>query len=381
MSKLFNFLSNKAHFKRKKLHGSFKWTPCGSGKKYKQCYVIIYIGVGMMSREEIKNYIRNKKNTMNDITLDYFANYFCVLLNNPQILGNISVEKLIDNALLYASKIEFYDESSEIYNELGPDCKGLREPQSKIIYVRNDLGEPLREMIVYHELHHAVQTNPLNDEVGINQESNIGRMIMEAQTQYFAEKVYQEIHNVTFEEKDIPSEELRMMNGGIITSALHNYEMYDSILSKLSIMLNVSKDFFVGINYLYENNDSINKLKQVYEKAKKLYNFPYEFEDFMFRLDYAYCVDLIAYKENPDKKVVLGGNETKNKYEIYPGKSAKLSLKMQFDVLDDIDRKYFLCLLEANANYRDFSKYLLKNETRSLVSQFVEDEMEVSKAK
>lgn len=37
MSKLFNFLSNKAHFKRKKLHGSFKWTPCGSNKKYKKC--------------------------------------------------------------------------------------------------------------------------------------------------------------------------------------------------------------------------------------------------------------------------------------------------------------------------------------------------------
>ena len=37
MSKLFNFLSNKAHFKRKKIHGSFKWTPCGSGRKYKQC--------------------------------------------------------------------------------------------------------------------------------------------------------------------------------------------------------------------------------------------------------------------------------------------------------------------------------------------------------
>ena len=37
MSKLFNFLSKKAQFKRKKLHGSFKWTPCGSNRKYKKC--------------------------------------------------------------------------------------------------------------------------------------------------------------------------------------------------------------------------------------------------------------------------------------------------------------------------------------------------------
>lgn len=35
MSKLFNFLSKKTHFKRKKLHGNFNILPCGSGKKYR----------------------------------------------------------------------------------------------------------------------------------------------------------------------------------------------------------------------------------------------------------------------------------------------------------------------------------------------------------
>lgn len=328
-----------------------------------------------MNRVDIKNLIYSKKTNIDNNTLDYFTNYFFVLLNNPQILGNNNIAKLIDNALLYASKIEFYDENSEIYKELGPDCKGLREPKNKTIYVRKDLGEPLREITIYHELHHAVQTNPKNDEVGINQESNIGRMIMEAQTQYFSEKVYEETHNITFEEKDIPSSNLRMLNGGVITSALHNYEMYDSILSKLSIMLNVPKDFFVAINYLYEDNIGLNKLKELYEKAKKTYNFPYEFEDFLFRLDYVYVVDLIAYKDNSDKETILSGNETKDKYEIYPNKGANLSLIKQFNVLDDIDRKYFLCLLDANANYREFSKYLLKNETRSLALQIIGDDM------
>lgn len=328
-----------------------------------------------MNREEIKNYIYIKKSNIDNTTLEYFTNYFYVLLNNRQILRTNNIEKLIDNALLYASKIEFYDENSEIYKELGPDCKGLRDPISKIIYVRNNLDEPLREIIVYHELHHAVQTNPINDEVGINQQSNIGRMIMEAQTQYFAEKVYEEIHNVTFEERDIPSENLRMLNGGIIRSALHNYEMYDSVLSKLSIMLNVPKDFFVAINYLYENNAGIDELKHIYDEAKRAYTFPYEFEDFLFRLDYVYVVDLIAYKNNPEKEIVLSGNETKEKYEIYPNKGLNLSLKKQFDVLDDIDRKYFLCLLDANADYRSFSKYLLKSETRSLASQIIGYEM------
>ncbi len=220
-----------------------------------------------MLRDEIKEYIRSKKENIDDTTLDYYANYFCVLSNNPQILGNNKLDNLIDNALLYASKIEFYDENSEIYKYLGPDCKGLREPKSKIIYIRGNLEEPLREMTVYHELHHAVQTNPLNDEVGINQESNIGRMIMEAQTQFFAEKIYEEIHDVNFEERDIPSENLRMQSGGIVTSALHNYEMYDSILSKIAIILDVPKDFFVSINYLYDNNKGLNKMKQVYDEA------------------------------------------------------------------------------------------------------------------
>ena len=330
-----------------------------------------------MTKEEIKNYICNKKNSIDDITLDLFANYFYVLSNNRQIIGNINIEKLIDNALLYASKIEFYDKNSEIYKKLGPDCKGLRDPESKIIYVRDDLDDSLKEIIVYHELHHAVQTNPLNDEVGINQESNIGRLIMEAQTQYFAEKVYQEIHNVTFEEKEIPSEELRMVDGGTVVSSLHNYEMYDSILSKLSIMLDVPKDFFVGINYLYENNIGINKLRQVYEEAQRSYNFPYEFEDFMYRLDYIYCVDLIAYIENPDKKTVLGGEETDTNYEIHPKKRKKLSLRRQFDVLDDIDRKYLLCLLDSNANYKSFSKYILNNEIRSLALPIVEEKTDV----
>ena len=74
---------------------------------------------------------------------------------------------------------------------------------------------------------------------------------MEAQTQYFAEKIYSEIHGVSFDEKRIPSENLRMINNGTVISNLHNYEMYDTLLNKLAIMIDVSKDYFVSINFLY----------------------------------------------------------------------------------------------------------------------------------
>ena len=205
--------------------------------------------------EEIKKMISSKNNSIDNQTLVYFTNYFYCLVKDNLIPPKIKLESLIDNAMKYASKIEFYDENHRVYLENGSDTKGFRDPDTRTIFIRANLEEPLKEITVYHELHHAVQTNPHNDEVDINQKSNIGRLIMEAQTQYLAEKIYQEIHGVAFEERQIPTENLRMAGNGIVTSKLHNYEMYDNLLSKLAIMLDVSKDYFVSINFLYENNE------------------------------------------------------------------------------------------------------------------------------
>ena len=109
-----------------------------------------------------------------------------------------------------------------------------------------------------------------------------------------------------------------MAGNGIVTSKLHNYEMYDNLLSKLAIMLDVSKDYFVSINFLYENNEGLKNLETKYNKAKKKYKLPYSFEETLLMLDYIYCVDLIAYKDNPDKETILSGKETESFYQIYP---------------------------------------------------------------
>ena len=58
-----------------------------------------------MSLTDIKNSIRSKKSDIDNLTLDYYANYFYVLSNNPQILGSNDIDQLIANGLLYASKI------------------------------------------------------------------------------------------------------------------------------------------------------------------------------------------------------------------------------------------------------------------------------------
>lgn len=175
--------------------------------------------------EQIKDLIKQKNNSMDSESLRYFTNYFYILVKDKLIPENVWLEDLIDNTLYYAQKIEFYGENHFVSLAHGKDIKGLREPIDKTIYIRDNLKEPLREMIVYHEMHHATQSNKKNDKVGINQKGIIGRLIMEAQTQYIAEKIYCEIYQVEFPERLIPSSELRMSSKGLVRSKLHNYEL------------------------------------------------------------------------------------------------------------------------------------------------------------
>ena len=324
-----------------------------------------------MTREEISNLILSRKNDIDETRLKYFTDYFYVLANDKDVIGKCDLVSLIDNALVYATNIIFYDENDDMFKKLGPDCKGYRDEKNHIIYVRKDLDEVLKEITVYHELHHAVQTNPLNDEVGINQYSNLGRLIMEAQTQYYAEKIYQQIHGVKFEEREIPSENLRMQEGGVVVSALHNYEMYDSLISKMAIIMEVPKEFFVHINYLYKDDEGLKLLETKYEEARMKYKIPYTFNQYMFKLDYIYCVDLLGYVENKDKEVVLSGKETENAYAIYPNVQERVSLKRQFNHLNNLDRQAFIGLLEENGNYKEFAKYIFSKDTKELAFEIM----------
>ena len=324
----------------------------------------------MMTYEAIMGLIKSKKDDIDNETLKFFSNYFFVAVKKGVVPAEVTLESLIDNALIFASKIEFYDENHRISKENGRDVKGFRDPESKTIFIRSNLEEPLREITIYHELHHAVQTNPENNEVGINQLSNIGRLIMEAQTQYFAEEIYEEMHGVKFEEREIPSENLRMASGGVVVSKLHNYEMYDNLLTKIGIILEVPKDYFVSINYLYKNNLGLKLLEEKYKVAKNKYQLPYEFNQFLLYYDYAYCVDLLAYKDNQDKQTILSGGTTQ-KYEIHPNIGLELSLKSQQYYLSQIDGCCFLNLAENGGNYKGFAKYIIDNQKRSLAMQYI----------
>lgn len=328
---------------------------------------------------EIRNIIKSKKKDIDDETLTYFTNYFYVISEKNIIPEQVELDDLIDNGLLFANKVEFYDSDHWVYKKYGGDVKGFRDPESKTIFIRDNLEQTLREITVYHELHHAVQTNIENNEVGINQKSNIGRLIMEAQTQYIAEEVYKTIYNVEFDDMKIPTENIRMQEGGVIVSKLHNYQMYDVILSKLSILLDVSKDFFVTINYLYKNNLGLNLLEKKYNDAKEKYNLDYPFGNMMLMCDYIYLVDLMVYVDTPEKDFIMNGGETKNKYKVYPNIYKTFSLEKQRKYMYEFDRANFVKLLDNDGDYVSFSNYVVDNKLRGIIGQVINLKTEENK--
>ncbi len=321
-----------------------------------------------MTIKEISNYIKTLNPNIDSKTLEYLTNYFYVALKRKVIPTSVSLDKLIKNTLNFVNRIEFYNENYQVYKN---DVNGFIDYSSKTLYIRDNLDEPLKEMVIYHEIHHAAQTNPLNFEVGINQESNIGRLIMEAQTEYIAEEIYKTIHNIEYEERIIPTSNLRMKDGGVVISSLQIYELYDNLLTKLAIIMDVPKDYFVSINYLYNNNWGLKVLEERYKLVQDKYQLSYSFRQLLLYLDYIYCVDYISYKDNPDKELLLKGGVTK-KYEIHPRQYLPLSLVNEQVYLAQLDGNIFLALVEFDGNYRDFAKYIVDNKQRDIAQEYIE---------
>ena len=95
------------------------------------------------------------------------------------------------------------------------------------------------------------------------------------------------------------------------------------------------------------------------------------YEGLLLLLDYIYCVDLMAYKDNPDKQTILSGKETESGYEIHPEKYFKLSLHLQRKYMTGFDIDNFLALAESDGNFKEFGKFVVDNEKRQLISQFL----------
>jgi hypothetical protein len=197
-----------------------------------------------------------------------------------------------------------------------------------------------------------------------------GNLVMEAQTEWFAEEIYKEIHGVTYEDRHIKTEDLNMAEKGVVVSQLHNYELYDAMLSKLAILLDVSKDFFVSINFLYKDNKGLKILEKKYNEKQKEKKLPYSFEYYNYLLDYIYTIGYMAYANNQDKAVILGGGTTTNGYFIHGTKGGPLSLELQRKFIDELDRNTILALIDNGLEFTDFAKYIVDNEMRNIVAGF-----------
>ena len=324
----------------------------------------------MYTYDYIKKLILSRKNDLDENTLYYFTNYFYVLVSRGLIPRGRSVESLIDNVLYYAREVVFYDENDDVYKRLGPDAKGLSDPETKKIYIRKNLEEPLREMVIYHEIHHAAQTNKRDNAIGINPEYAFGRLIVEGQTQWFAEEVYKTIHNTSFDEKEIPSDKLRMAAGGTVVSALHNYELFDCMLTKLAIFLDVDKDFFVLINFMNHDNRGIKYLEDIYEARCDELGLEIPFINILYYLDYIFAVDYQGYVDNPNKEIVLSGGETKEAYFIHNNPHPeRLSFKRQKDYIDIFDKELLISLYQDGDKFNEFSKYVIDNGNRKILEE------------
>lgn len=318
----------------------------------------------------MEEFIRSLNPNIDSELLKYLVNYFRIIIQDNLLPNDVLLDDVIRNVVSLVDKIYFYKEDDEIYKKLGPDVKGFRDEKNRIIYVNDKLTNPLRDITIYHEIHHFAQTNIMTGNVGINQEGNIGRLVMEAQTQYVAEKIYSEINGIDFETKEFRSEELRMLPGGTVISNLHNYQLYDNLLSKLAIMLGVSKDYFVTINYQYKNNKGLKELEERYKECQRKYEYPKDFYSMLFDFDYIYVVDYLVYLDNPEKELIKSGGETET-YQIYPELGKKVSLSLQKKAIDYIDREYLISLLSNNGNYMEFYKYMIDDNNREILSQFI----------
>lgn len=243
----------------------------------------------------IEKLSKNKKISLKIINL---LGKYIFSLHELNIIDNEEeINRLVDKTLLSFDGVEFYDNNDKKILEslgIGKDNKGLSVGNK--IYVNNNMTEELKMVTLFHEYTHFLQRYHIDgyeDCVGVMRDYK-WRLLMEGQTQNVAEMIYEHIYNVNKEEKDYKSEELRMKSGGLIKSKLRNYEMYDYVLKKILIVLGITIEDFIYINYCDKSSMLIleklldDRLGQ--ENREKLFRM----------LDIIYSSDVIKYSYGLD---------------------------------------------------------------------------------
>ena len=289
----------------------------------------------------------SNNNKIIDEKTSLISKYFVSLFELNIIKDASLIDNLVSKVVNELEDIVYYDNNDEkILKELeiSKNNKGLSK--GNIIYINKNMKDDMIKITLFHELTHFLQRyniEGLGECIGIMQNYK-WRILMEAQTQNVAEMVYSNIFGNIKESLEYNSEELRMLPGGIIKSNLRNYQMYDSILKKILIVLNMSIEEFIAINFSGEQSLKLfeEKLDNVYGKEVK--NFIWEL------LDIIYSTDAIIYTG--------GANDLSDPYivqSLVDNRKINVSSKNQFKAIKQLD---LLLLFLSKQNIEIYSKLL-----------------------
>lgn len=314
----------------------------------------------------INKYILSIVPDIDQELLKYLTIYFTYIENNHLYPSIIKLTDIIDTTLNNVRKIVYFDKYSPIVKAVGGDFLGITINEEQTIYINSEVNKQKKETTIYHEIHHAAQIkkdalikNPYDTLVGIRF-NNLGILINEAQTAYLADSIYESLYNIENKYMDYPSTKFYMLPGGKVISNLSCYQLYDYLLTKLSYLLELPKEFFIKINYLNEldqNNypEGLTILKEIYTKYQKMYNITLSFDKLMYQLDYiAYMYELTS------------SNYEEGMYYFTPHTSIPINFnhQIEFLIISGLD-KIFLTdtLKEKNIDvYKKLSNYTFKDK-------------------
>ena len=204
--------------------------------------IITLRGVVMILYNNIVQKISNNSKKIDEDKISLIAKYFVSLFELNILKDEALIDSLVLKVVNELENIIYYDNNDEkLLKELEISKKNKGLSKCNIIYINRNMEDDMIKITLFHELTHFLQrynVDGYEECIGIMQNYK-WRILMEAQTQNVAEMVYSNIFGNIKEELEYNSEELRMLPGGTIKSNLRNYQMYDSILKKILLVLNI----------------------------------------------------------------------------------------------------------------------------------------------
>lgn len=241
--------------------------------------------------------VSNNNKKIDEDKISLIARYFVSLFELNILKDETLINSLVLKVVNELENIIYYDNNDEkLLKELGISKKNKGLFKGNIIYINKNMEDDMIKITLFHELTHFLQrynVDGYEECIGIMQNYK-WRILMEAQTQNVAEMVYSNIFGNIKEELEYNSEELRMLSGGTIKSNLRNYQMYDMILRKILLVLNMSIEDFIAINFNGKQSLKLFEEKLDNSYGKKVKNFIWEL------LDIIYSTDAIVYTGGVD---------------------------------------------------------------------------------